>query len=464
MRTERRKVAPSVRKAASVAVCARLLARDDVRAARRAKQPFAVYLATPDEIDLSPLIDRLWAESCPVYVPAWRNGTYALVPYSKNTRLVVGKMGVLEPDPEGSVPKDSGSVPTDSGSVPKVWIVPGLAFTHEGERLGYGGGWYDRFLSAAGPTAVALGVAYPFQMVDALPSEAHDRRLTAVVVAEGTFAFPRVLAWEVTRRCPMKCRHCRAAADDCAYEGELSTAECRQVIDSLAAHAPPPMIIWTGGEPMSRADLPALVRYATEKGLRSVLAPCGLFATRERLLELKAAGVMACSFSLDGPDRISHDAFRGVEGAWDAVKAAMAAARAVGLPFQVNTVVRKGALDRLDGIYAQALAEGATRLDLFFLVPTGRGRLIDGLVPDAAETEAVIAWAAGKRTKLTCCPQAGTCIGGRGFAFLSHTGTLQTCGFVPTPCGDIRDFGFDFARLVAAAVNPLGVAGNCRGR
>ena len=292
-----------------------------------------------------------------------------------------------------------------------------------------------------------------------------------------SFSLPRVLAWEVTRRCPMKCRHCRAAAADCAFDGELTTEECKRVINSLThplphspnhplphspTHSLPPMIIWTGGEPMTRADLPDLVQHATGKGLRSVLAPCGMLATEERLRELKAAGVMGCSFSLDGADRISHDAFRGVDGAWESVRKAMAAARAVGLPFQVNTVVRKGSLASLDGIYAQALAEGATRLDLFFLVPTGRGQLLDDQVLDDAETDAVIAWAAGKRTKLTCCPQAGTCIGGRGFAFLSHTGTLQTCGFVPTPCGSIRDVGFDFARLAAAAVNPLGVSGNCR--
>ena len=277
-----------------------------------------------------------------------------------------------------------------------------------------------------------------------------------------SFAFPRVLAWEVTRRCPMKCRHCRAAADDCAFAGELSTAECKRVIESIASAPKPPMIIWTGGEPMTRTDLSELVRYATEKRVRSVLAPCGMLATKDRLRELKDVGVAACSFSVDGPEREMHDTFRGVDGAWDAVMSAMAAARAVDLPFQVNTVVRKETIGVLDAIYSLALDAGATRLDLFFLVPTGRGRIIDGQVPNDAETDAVIAWARDRRTKLTCCPKAGTCIGGRGFAFLSHVGELQTCGFVQKPCGNIRDFGFDFARLVAAAANPLGIAGNCR--
>ena len=272
----------------------------------------------------------------------------------------------------------------------------------------------------------------------------------------------------------MKCRHCRASASDSAYDGELSTAECLQVLNSLASVKP--LVIWTGGEPMVRTDLTDLVRYASSLGIRSVLAPCGMLVTEARLRELKDAGVMACSFSLDGPDKETHDSFRGVDGAWDSVHAAMSAARVVGMPFQINTVVRKGSVPThegsvpthegsvptLDAIYDIAMEQGASRLDLFFLVPTGRGRTIDALVPGAEEVGAVIAWSEGKKVKLTCCPQAGTCIGGRGFSFLSHRGDLQTCGFVQTPCGNIRDFGFDFIRMTESAVNPLGESGNCR--
>ncbi len=283
-------------------------------------------------------------------------------------------------------------------------------------------------------------------------------------MSQSAFVFPKVLAWEVTRRCPMKCHHCRASAADCSFEGELSTDECKRVIESMASGPTPPMIIWTGGEPMTRDDLPELVRHATGRGVRSVLAPCGMLVTEERLRVLKEAGVMACSFSLDGSDSKTHDAFRGVDGAWDSVMAAMAVARVVGMPFQVNTVVRKGTIGSLDAIYEKALGEGATRLDLFFLVPTGRGANLDGLLLSDEETDAVIAWAKDRRTKLTCCPQAGTCIGGRGFAFLSHIGDLQTCGFVQTPCGNIRDFGMDLAQLVSATSNPLGATGNCRSR
>ena len=62
-----------------------------------------------------------------------------------------------------------------------VWICPGLAFTRAGDRVGFGGGWYDRFLSAAKPGALKLGVAYRFQLMDELPTEPHDLRLDEIV-------------------------------------------------------------------------------------------------------------------------------------------------------------------------------------------------------------------------------------------------------------------------------------------
>lgn len=178
MRAARRKVLPSARAVASSGVCAAILSRADVGAAVAARRPFAVYLASPQEIDLATLIGCLWKEKCPVLVPAWRDGAYALVPILPDTELVSGPMGILEPSGARS-----SSSPTFQLSAPAVWIVPGLAFTRDGTRLGYGGGWYDRLLASALPNAVKIGVAYPFQMVDSLPREAHDIPLTDVVVA-----------------------------------------------------------------------------------------------------------------------------------------------------------------------------------------------------------------------------------------------------------------------------------------
>ena len=149
----------------------------------------------------------------------------------------------------------------------------------------------------------------------------------------------RVLAWEITRRCPMACVHCRGAAKDEAYADELTTREAFRVIDSLHEADCHPLIIFTGGEPMCRDDLEELVRYATEKQFPCVLAPCGRFVTEERLSALKTAGVRALSISVDGVDAQAHDAFRGVPGAFDIALRAMEVARHVRLPFQINHCV-----------------------------------------------------------------------------------------------------------------------------
>ena len=67
-----------------------------------------------------------------------------------------------------------------SGTI-DVIIVPGLAFDHEGGRLGYGGGYYDHFLSA-NPDALKVGVAYDFQLIDYVPTQCHDVRIDKVIV------------------------------------------------------------------------------------------------------------------------------------------------------------------------------------------------------------------------------------------------------------------------------------------
>ena len=175
MKAQRRKVPPEVRNSYSAALCERLLERKDVQRAIGAKGVFAVYLASKEEIDLSPLVERLWAADCRVVVPAWRDDTYRLVPYSPETELVPGPMGILEPEPEGE-----GAETVAEGDV-SVWIVPGLAFSRFGARLGYGGGWYDRFLSKANSSSISLGVAYPFQIVADLPLEPHDIPLVDIV-------------------------------------------------------------------------------------------------------------------------------------------------------------------------------------------------------------------------------------------------------------------------------------------
>ena len=307
---------------------------------------------------------------------------------------------------------------------------------------------------------------------------------------------PSIIAWEITRRCELKCRHCRGAARDCNYAGEFSTQECFKTIDALAAFSKP-MIILTGGEPLMRDDIFDVARYATEQGCRVVLATCGHLLTPEIAAKLKMSGVMAISVSLDAATAEAHDAFRGIPGAYKKTRAGIELLKDAGIPFQINTTVSTLNADELPEILEKAIELGAATMDFFFLVPTGRGSEIADLALDSAARDRALEWIASKaktssiRVKTTCAPQYkkfltsglrpptsdlcpptsdlrpltsdlcpptsdlprnGTfhgCMGGRGFVFISHTGILQTCGFLDLPCGDLRAVDFDFGKLYA---------------
>ena len=166
MRERRRALTPEERTTASEIICAKLVARN-------LHSPIAVYLASPQEIDLSPFIRKMLTTGAKVVAPRWNGETYELAVLKglDEAHLRQGPMRILEPvEAEIVSPKEVG-----------VWLVPGLAFTRSGKRLGYGGGWYDRLLADAPKDAQKIGVAHVFQVVDDLPSEPHDILLSGVV-------------------------------------------------------------------------------------------------------------------------------------------------------------------------------------------------------------------------------------------------------------------------------------------
>ena len=176
MRAMRRNLPPGVRAQAADAICARLAADPAVAAAASTpgrRGVIAVYLASPDEIDLSGFICEMLGRGAALASPRWNGDTYELARLTglSDDDLRRGPMNILEPAVAETVP------PGDIA----VWIVPGLAFTAGGKRLGYGGGWYDRLLAAASEDAVKIGVAYDFQMADDLPGAQHDKPVDRVM-------------------------------------------------------------------------------------------------------------------------------------------------------------------------------------------------------------------------------------------------------------------------------------------
>ena len=282
-----------------------------------------------------------------------------------------------------------------------------------------------------------------------------------------------VVAWETTRRCPLKCRHCRGSARDVPYAGELTTDEGKQLLTSIASRAKP-ILIFTGGEPMARPDIYELARTATALGLRAVMSPCGPLLTPDSVQQLRAAGIKRISISLDGATAQTHDAFRGEPGIFDAALRGLHCAVAGGLEFQINSTVTRLNIGELPQIAELAIKLGAAALDFFFLVPTGRGAGLRDVALSPEEYESALEWIARSaatapiRIKTTCAPhyvriarrvwkQTGApptrpgmpppvngCMAARGFVFVSHIGELQPCGLFDRPCGNLRDHTLDF--------------------
>jgi AdoMet-dependent heme synthase len=288
----------------------------------------------------------------------------------------------------------------------------------------------------------------------------------------------RLIAWEVTRSCMLSCRHCRAAAEKGPYEGELATGECERLLRNIAAFAKP-IVILTGGEPMLRKDIYSIAEYGTGCGLKMVMAPCGNLLTNETCTRLKTAGIQRISLSIDGATAETHDSFRGVKGAFETVMRGARAAKAAGLEFQINTTVTRLNLKDIPAIFELAIELGAISFHPFLLVPTGRGKELadQEIAPD--DYEQVLNWIYDQRSrpgitlKPTCAPhyyrilrqreqKAGRkvapathgldamtkgCLGGQGFAFISHKGSVQMCGFLDVEAGNVRENGFDFKSI-----------------
>ncbi len=151
---------------------------------------------------------------------------------------------------------------------------------------------------------------------------------------------PLVLIWEVTQACELACKHCRADAQPRRHPDELSTAEGKALLDQARDFGDGQLVVLSGGDPLAREDLPELIDYGTEQGLRMTLTPSGTNSiTQDRLAELDDAGLRRLALSIDGGDSESHDTFRGESGSFEATMAAARAARDLDIPLQINTTV-----------------------------------------------------------------------------------------------------------------------------
>ena len=151
---------------------------------------------------------------------------------------------------------------------------------------------------------------------------------------------PVLVFWELTKACPLACRHCRAVAQPQRHPQELTTQEGRDLMDQVKAMGTP-LLILTGGDAMARPDLLELIAYGVGRGLRVSLAPSATSRLSADFLErARALGAGRLSLSLDGSSPQVHDGFRGVAGSFQQTLKAMERVKEAGLPFQVSTTRR----------------------------------------------------------------------------------------------------------------------------
>jgi len=306
---------------------------------------------------------------------------------------------------------------------------------------------------------------------------------------------PFVAIWETTRACDLCCRHCRAEAIPEALPGELSTQEGFEILRDLA-EAGTPICILSGGDPAKREDLCELASYGAGLGMRMATIPAATpLLTRDLVRNLKKAGLAQMALSLDGPNAEIHDTFRQTEGAFDRTIKGAEYAREEGLPLQINTTFSSFNMEYFGQMTEVVGGLGAVFWEVFFLVPMGRGKELGQMDGDQFEALFEMLSSYSKKVnfivKITEAPHyrrflvqqhqksgnggkrepeeaahrhhprekgslpwhmrrdfgPGGSIGlapkgvnaGNGHLFVSYCGDIYPSGFLPVPCGNVRE-------------------------
>ena len=324
---------------------------------------------------------------------------------------------------------------------------------------------------------------------------------------------PRLIFWETTAGCNLRCIHCRrVTVADKLTPQDLTTEESFRMIDDIASMGRP-IFVLSGGEPLFRPDILDIARYATDAGLIVALATNGTLIDDAMAHKIKDSGVQRVSISFDGEDAPTHDAFRGLPGSFDAAVRGVRALRKVGMPVQINTTVAKHNEKQLEGVLALAKDLDAVALHLFLLVPVGCGvQIADDQMISAQEYERVLNWLYDTekaepelQLKATCAPHyfrvmnqrraeerrnginvelpashhrqvhghphgqlhAATkgCLAGTGVSFISHRGEVFPCGYLPVEAGHVREQNFSDvwqdSPLFAEMRDPSLLGGKC---
>lgn len=298
----------------------------------------------------------------------------------------------------------------------------------------------------------------------------------------------RLLFWETTKACNLRCQHCRAVPEEERSRVELDTEESFGLIDQIAEVAKPVLVL-SGGEPLYRNDIFDIGAYGCSKGFRMALATNGTLIDRSLARRIKTTGFSRVAVSLDGARASTHDAFRGIPGSHEKAIDGLRFLREEGVSIQINSTIARHNVSELPAMLELALSLGADALHIFMLVPVGCGvSIADREMLPADEYERVLHWFYDQSKsveidlKATCAPHYfrvraqriveerkqgdrstpfvahGTqlkaapdpaggrplsamtrgCLAGTAVCFVSNAGEIYPCGYLPVSAGSIR--------------------------
>ena len=322
------------------------------------------------------------------------------------------------------------------------------------------------------------------------------------------------VSWNLTQRCNLECAHCYMSAFAGAdTRGELTTAECRRVMDEIAEINPSVFLILTGGEPLLRRDIWDVAAYAAEKKFTTVFGTNGVLLREREARLMREHRVLGASISLDSTDPKKHDAFRHLPNAWEGAVRATRVLTDEGLDFSLHMSVTDWNVGEVPAMIDLARDLGAKVLNFFFLVRTGRGRDLTDI--DTAAYERILSYLArvqgvgsgppswvqrmlGRATapdptdkfedpwstpvghadglliRAKCAPHFrrivwemnpaspllknyahGSCPAGKYYCRITPTGDVTPCPYMPVSVGNLRGAAFDELWRTAPAFDAL---------
>lgn len=269
---------------------------------------------------------------------------------------------------------------------------------------------------------------------------------------------PYHVVWLATNACNARCVHCSSAAAR-ALPNELSTDEAKSMLDGLAEWGVFDVAI-SGGEPLTRRDLPELIRHATGLGLRVGLGSNGTTINPRMVARLVDCGLHRLQVSIDGL-AATHDLARRWDGLFAKSQRAIEAGLAGGLRVHVCFTAHRLNFAELDAVIDQCVRWGVHQFNLSRFIPTGRGT-VDLDLTNAHWRDLIIAFEKRRRelagvldfsTHLAqqvlvdpaaaCMPGFAGCQAGRGQACITAQGDLTPCVMLPIPVGNIRRGSFE---------------------